>query len=100
MLLSSCALTFRQWLFRKKRYRITAVGTVIQSLCVTGSKAGLGLVWPTATVLVAVAAGGALLKASIFGAGVLMAMESLNRGRGSMAMKYAHWRLMFRQGMR
>ncbi|MBY7144600.1 oligosaccharide flippase family protein [Virgibacillus sp. NKC19-3] len=52
-----------QWLIRTNQFSINAKASFLQSLVTNGSKAGIGLIYPTATVLVVLQAIGNGIKA-------------------------------------
>jgi O-antigen/teichoic acid export membrane protein len=54
MLFSAFNQVFRQWLIRKKQYKITARVAVIQSFLINSAKVGLGWFYPTAVILIVI----------------------------------------------
>jgi len=50
--LSGMMQIIEQWLIRTKQFRITAKSTFMQSIIVQGGKAGVGLIYPAAGVLI------------------------------------------------
>jgi len=65
MLISVIGMVMRQWLIRKKLFTLTAKVTVWQSLVMNTVKSGLGLIQPTAVVLIVTNTLGALLAAAM-----------------------------------
>lgn len=65
MFISVVGMVMRQWLIRKKRFALTAKVTVWQSLLMNTAKSGLGLIQPTAVVLIVTNTLGALLAAAM-----------------------------------
>lgn len=65
MLISVVGMVMRQWLIRKKLFTLTAKVTVWQALVMNTAKSGLGLVQPTAVVLIVTNTLGALLAAAM-----------------------------------
>ncbi len=65
MLISVMGAVMRQWLIRKKLFSLTAKVMVWQALITNAAKSGLGLVQPTAVVLIVTNTLGALLGAAM-----------------------------------
>src|SRR5699024_1856464 len=56
IIFSGLMQTAEQWLIRNKQFLINAKVTLYQSLIINGSKAGIGFIHPTATILVVLTA--------------------------------------------
>lgn len=66
---SAFSQSLQQWMIRKKQYKTTALITVTDVISLNGIKVFAGLFWPTASILVILAAFGSSLNAALFGLG-------------------------------
>ena len=60
MVISVLGSVLAQWLIRKKAYQLTARFAVFTALLINSSKAGLGILYPSALVLIVTSAAGSL----------------------------------------
>lgn len=70
MMFSVCSAVLGQWLVREKQFGVTAKVAVCHSLVVNGAKAAIGIVYPSATILITVHTLGHLLLAALQGCGL------------------------------
>lgn len=88
MLISVVSMVASQWLIRKKAFMLTAKVTVLQTLVVSMVKAGLGLAYPTAAVLIVTTTLSGVLSAAMMWLGLYR-----TRMAGSVETKCAEPRL-------
>lgn len=70
MFFAGCLAIFQQWVIRKKLFKLKARVAVLQSLWLNLAKTGAGLVYPVATVLVALGAIASGLHAAMLAIGL------------------------------
>jgi|MTBAKSStandDraft_2_1061841.scaffolds.fasta_scaffold20376_1 O-antigen/teichoic acid export membrane protein len=70
MLFSACLAIMRQWAIRKKLFKIMAKVEVVQAFFVNSAKIGIGIINPSAFVLIMVATVGSALHALLLSLGV------------------------------
>lgn len=75
VLLSGLLSIIRQWLIRKRQFRVTARVAIIHSAIVNSAKAGLGWFHPVAGVLIVLATLGSVLHLALLGLGLRQTRE-------------------------
>lgn len=69
MFFAACLQITEQWLIRKGRFSVTARVAILQSFLLNVSKAGIGVSYPLASVLIGLAVAGRALHAAMLAAG-------------------------------
>ncbi|MFO7865560.1 MAG: oligosaccharide flippase family protein [Candidatus Aminicenantes bacterium] len=68
----------KQWLIRKKQFRITARAEVLQALLINSSKAGAGWFYPLASVLIVLSTLGNAIHAGMLAFGINRSKATIN----------------------
>jgi O-antigen/teichoic acid export membrane protein len=68
----------KQWLIRKKQFKITARAEALQSFIINSSKAGVGLFYPLASVLIVLSTLGNAIHAGLLALGIKRSRPAMN----------------------